>query len=204
MRALLGLALFSLAAFGCGRASSHASHEAARPRPAVEGAPIGLVPWRDPLGDLAAFFPGATGYRTETRTLSDRRLQLARDLGRPPVSDDLLLRFYRVYRKAEAIGVVLVRRVKGEHGAIELVLAVAPNGRLRGVRLQRMREPELCAAALQSQRWRAAFSGKTAASAWRVGEDLPSVPPAALGSAQAIADGARTALVLLRAAEEPA
>jgi hypothetical protein len=162
---------------------------------------VGLVPWRDPTGDLAQFFPGATGYRAETRILSHLRVALARELGHPPSGDDLLLRFYRVLRGSRPVGSILVRRVKGEFGAIELVLAVTPAARVRGMRLQRQREPAPVAAALQRPAWRAAFAGKTADSPWRVGEDLPPVPPAARRSAQAIADGARMALVLLRAAE---
>jgi hypothetical protein len=69
------------------------------------------------------------------------------------------------------------------------------------VRLQRQREPLVVASALDRPAWRAAFAGKTADSRWRVGDDLPAVPTAARRSAQAIADGARIALILLRAAE---
>jgi hypothetical protein len=168
--------------------------------PSGAGSPhVGLVPWRDPASDLAAFFPGARGYRAETRILSHLRLSLAQHLGHPPTGDDLLLRYYRVLRGSRPVGSILVRRVKGEYGAIELVLAVTPAARVRGVRLQRQREPAPIAAALQGPAWRAAFAGKTADSRWRVGEDLPPVPPAARASAQAIADGARTALILLRA-----
>jgi hypothetical protein len=174
------------------------------PSRALGAPPVGLVPWRDPDGDLAAFFPGATGYRPETRTLSHLRLQLARDLGRPPGSDDLLLRFYRVQREARSVGVILVRRVKGEYGAIELVLAVTPQGRVRGARLQRLREPGASATALESPAWRAGFAGKTAESPWQVGVDLPPVPAPARRSAQAVAEGARNALLLLRAAERGA
>jgi len=180
---------FSIAAPNHGTASSAGSPH------------VGLVPWRDPAGDMAAFFPGATGYRAETHILSHLRLSLAQQLGHPPMGDDLLLRSYRVLRGSRRVGAILVRRVKGEYGAIELVLAVTPAARVRGVRLQRQREPAPIAAALQGPAWRAAFAGKTADSRWRVGEDLPPVPPEARPSAQAIADGARTALILFRAAD---
>src|SRR5206468_125458 len=112
------------------------------------------------------------------------------------------LRPYRVVNGAATLGTVLVRRVKGEFGAIELVLAVKPDGRVRGFRLQRQREPEAVAAVLTSPRWLAAFQGKSADSPLRVGEELPAVPPQARTSAAAIAEGVRAALILLRAAEQ--
>lgn len=168
--------------------------------PAVEPAP--LCPWREPARDLRQFFPGATGIHEEQRILSHLRVELRHDLGRPLTSEEMLLRPYRVLKGGEPLGTVLVRRVKGEYGAIELVLAVSPEGRVRGLRLQRLREPEAVAAALTAPRWLGAFRGKTADSPLRVGNDLPTVGEAARVSAQAIAGGARSLLILLRAAEQ--
>jgi hypothetical protein len=165
----------------------------------VEPAP--LCPWREPERDLRRFFPGATGTRSELRILSHLRLALLPELGRPLTADEFLLRPVRVLRGSERLGTVLVRRVKGEYGAIELVLAVTPDGRVRGVRLQRQREPETIAAALTSPRWLGAFQGKSAAAPLRIGADLPAVPPQALPSARAMAEGVRSLLILLHAAE---
>jgi len=161
----------------------------------------GLVPWRDPRGDMARFFPGATGYESETRILSHRRLELAKRLGRAPMGDDLLLRLHPVRQGTRRAGVVLVQRVRGEHGAIEMVLALTPEGRVRGARLQRSREPGPVMAALTGE-WLAAFTGKSATDAWRMGSDLPSVPAAARRSAEAVAGGARTALILWQVARQ--
>jgi hypothetical protein len=166
-------------------------------RSQVEPAP--LCPWREPQQDLHRFFPGATGSHEETRILSQLRVALIHELGRPLTAEEMLLRPYGVVRGAAPLGSVLLHRVKGEFGAIELVLAVQPDGRVRGLRLQRQREP--VAAVLTSSHWLNAFRGKTAESPLRVGEDLPAVPTDARRSAEAIASGVRTSLILLRASE---
>jgi hypothetical protein len=176
-----------------------ATHTAAA-HPYVEAAP--LCPWREPERDRRQFFPGATGSCEELKILSHLRVALLHDLGRPLTAEEMLLRPYRVVKGSTPLGSVLVRRVKGEYGAIELVLAVSPDGRVRGVRLQRQREPEPTAAVLTSPRWLNAFQGRSAGSPLRVGEDLPAVPADARVSAAAIAEGVRASLILLRAAEQ--
>jgi hypothetical protein len=165
----------------------------------VESAP--LCPWREPQQDLRQFFPGATGIHEETRILSHLRVALIHELGRPLTAEEMLLRPFRIMKGGERLGTVLVRRVKGEFGAIELVLAITPEGRVRGLRLQRQREPEAVAAALTSPEWQSAFREKSADSPLRVGEDLPAVSREATVSAQAIAEGVHSLLILLRAAE---
>jgi hypothetical protein len=169
-------------------------------RPFVEAA--SLCPWREPERDLRQFFPGATGSHEGLKILSHLRVALIHDLGRPLTSEEMLLRPYYVVKGAAPLGSMLVRRVKGEYGAIELVLAVSTDGHVRGLRLQRQREPEPAAAVLTSPCWLGAFRGKTASSPLRVGEDLPTVPTEARRSADAIADGVRASLILLRAAEQ--
>ncbi|MBI5386996.1 MAG: hypothetical protein HZA90_20170, partial [Verrucomicrobia bacterium] len=167
--------------------------------PPPEAAP--LCPWRDPDSDLKTFFPNATQHTTETRVLSGQRVELTTALGRPPSPDEHALHLHRVFHEQRVLGTVLTRRVKGEAGAIELVLAVAPDGRVRGLRLQRLREPAEIAASLQRPGWLAAFAGKTAANQWQLGADLPDVPGEARLSAQAIVEGVRSLLLLLNAAE---
>jgi hypothetical protein len=87
--------------------------------------------------------------------------------------------------------------VRGESGVIELVLAVGADGRVAGARLQRLREPDAVAAALQSTAWLGAFRGKTADSAWWLGQEFPAVPAEARSSAEAVLDGAHSILVML-------
>jgi len=166
-----------------------------------ESAPI--CPWREPEADLKRLFPHATRYEARTCILSGLRLELAERLGRPPTGDENALRLYQAYRDDTPLGFVMTRRVKGDHGAIELVLAVDAQQSVSSLHLQRWREPEAVAQALQDPAWLAAFSGKNAGSPCRIGEDLPAVRPAARASAQAIAEGVHSLLVLLALAQGP-
>ena len=156
-----------------------------------------LCPWREPASDLKRFFPNATRYEPETRILSGQRLELGARLGRIPTGDENALHLCRSYEDQSPLGVILTRRVKGAYGAIELVLAVGTNGQVRGVRLQRLREPEPIAAALQSPDWLRSFDGQRGDSSWQLGRDIPNVLPEASASAEAIMDGVRSLLILL-------
>ena len=161
-----------------------------------------LCPWREPDSDLKAFFPQATRYSVETRILSGLRLELQQRLGRFPTGDENALRLNRAYQDDVPVGTILTRRVKGEHGAIELVLATDTNQAVCGVRLQRLREPDSIADALQDRTWQKAFIGKDAKDPWRIGEDIPDAPPSARASAAAVVDGARSLLILLAASQQ--
>ena len=85
---------------------------------------------------------------------------------------------------------------------MELVLAVDLQERVQGARIQRLREPDSVAHELQSARFLGAFQGKTLASQWKVGSDFPAVSTPARRSADALLDGARTALILLHVGEQ--
>ncbi len=161
-----------------------------------------LCPWREPAGDLKRFFPSATRYEPETRILSGQRLELAARLGRRPTGDENALHIYRSFEEQSPLGAVLIRRVKGAYGAIELVLAVGTNGHVRGLRLQRLREPEPIAAALQNPDWLRSFEGQRSDSSCKLGRDIPDVVPEARASAEAIVDGVRSLLILLAVSNE--
>lgn len=164
----------------------------------IEPAP--LCPWREPAADLHGFFPGATDYVTETRILSGFRVELAQRLGRVPEPEENGLTLHGVFAGAEKVGVVLTRRVKGEHGGIELVLALNQRGEVQGVRLQRLREPESVAKWLQSPEWLGLFRGRLHNQGWG-SDDVRSLPGEARISAQAIREGIRSLLILLAASE---
>lgn len=171
----------------------------AKSRP-PEAAP--LCPWRTPEADLKQFFPTATSYQQETHILSGLRAELAQRLGRQATGDENALRVNRVYQGSKCLGAIMTGRVKGEYGSIELVLATDNEQRVRGVRLQRLREPQTTAGALEDTNWLAAFAGKQAMDSWRLGEDIPQVPAAARASAAALLAGTRTLLILLQTAEQ--
>jgi hypothetical protein len=159
-----------------------------------------MCPWRNPEADLAAFFPGATRYEREVKILSGRRLELQEKLGRPLAPEENSLYIYRVFDNAGAVGTVATRRVRGENGAIEIVLAANPDQTIGGLRLQRIREPQ--AAALEDPNWLGAFHGKCVRDSLRLGTDLPDLPVGARASGQAIVEGTHSLLVLLADAEE--
>ena len=159
-----------------------------------------LCPWREPQEDLKFLFPQATGFQVQTFILSGLRTELSSQLGRPPTGDENALHVYRVYARSTPQGAILTRRVKGNYGAIELVLGVNTNGQVQGLRIQRQREPDNIASAINDPAWLASFAGKTAGSSWALGKDLPDVAVEARASAEAIVQGTRSLLILLAVA----
>lgn len=161
-------------------------------RKIIEAAP--MCPWRQPKSDMAAFFPKATSYKLETVILTSHFREFKTRLGRLPTSDENPLYLHRVFAGSNEIGSILVRRVKGEYGAIEIVLGIAKNGSVAGVRIQRMREPQATANALDAA-WLRSFRGKNSADSWKL-SDVSPVPDFAKFSAQAIVEGVRSLLIL--------
>lgn len=158
----------------------------------IEGAP--MCPWRQPADDVAVWFPGATRGETEVLILSGLRSELAHRLGRPVTAEENALYLHRIVRDRERLGEVAVRRVKGESGAVELVVAFDSAGKILGVRIQRSREPAAVATALDSA-WLGSFRGRQAGDPLRPGTDLPAVPESARVTAAAVAEGVRSVLV---------
>ena len=164
----------------------------------VEAAAI--CSWRNPGADLARFFPAADHWTIESLILSSQIVELERSLGRALTPEENPLRRHRVWRQRTAIGAVFTQRLRGEHGAIEIVLAVDDTDRVQGVSLQRMREPAGIAAALTNAGWLAAFNGGTATNRWQLGVDVPEMNAEARGSATVVVRGVRDLLLLSQAA----
>lgn len=166
-------------------------------RPSTQEPEDGLCPWRTPDADLKQFFPTATSHEEEALVLSRYRQEIAKRLGRTPTGDENLLRVFRIKQGATNLGVIVPRRIRGDSGVIELVLAVDTQGKVIGAKIQRLREPEDVTQVLRSSKILGAFGGKTADSAWKLGQDFAQVPQSAERSASALLDGTRTALILL-------
>ena len=160
-----------------------------------------VCPWRDPQRDLSALFPGATNYLLESRIVSGMTVEIVKRLGRHMNTGENPLRIYRVHGEGQTSGSVLVTRVRGEHGGIEIVIAVNPESAVTRVLIQSQREPELVAHVITNSAWLTSFVGKNARSPLRVGEDLPPVAAEARQSAQAVADGVRSQLIVLSFAD---
>jgi len=195
----VGLVAGMLITAGCGDAQESGPGEL-RDAVRIEGAP--MCPWRNPAADIAIWFPGATRSESEVRILSALRPELGRRLGRVPTAEENSLYLHPVFQGSRCVGEVAVRRVKGESGAVEIAVAFEPDGRIRAVRLQRSREPEAVAAALD-EKWLAGFRGRTASDPRPSDDDLASVPESARITARAIADGIRSLLILRELAASP-
>ena len=154
-----------------------------------------MTPWRDPIGDMARFFPGASDYSQDTLILSPYRLEILKRLGSGISLDSNTLYAYRVRRQGKVVGTILIRSAPGEYGAIETVLAVSPERRIVGIHIQRNREPSPIIAALTDAQWLQSFQGKDAKSLFQPGKDLSEVPEAAQRSALAVATVVRSLLI---------
>jgi hypothetical protein len=165
-----------------------------------------MCPWRSPERDLRAFFPAATGYRSETLILSPLRMEIMGRLGPGVPLESNSLYVYRVVGKAadktSPQGTFLVRRTSGEYGAIEVVVAVGEDRRIVGIGLQRHRELPAISAVMASRAWRSAFSGKSSTAAFRMGDDLPVVPVVARRSCAAVASAVRSLVIEFDVAEK--
>ena len=169
---------------------------------AAPGERTPVCPWREPRRDLPALFPPATNYTAETRILSNQMVPIQKRLGHAMTVDENPLRVFRVRDQEHWIGSVLLCRVKGEHGGIEIVTGVETNGTVRGVLIQSQREPGAVAQVITNTSFLASFTGKSSTAPLRLGEDLPDVPVEVRASAQAIADGVRSQLIVLSFAEQ--
>jgi len=160
-------------------------------------APSGLCPWRNPAADLKAFFPTATSTREELLSLSRYTTEIEKQIHRKATGEETGLQIHRAYNGTTPLGVVVARRVKGEYGAIEVVVASDTSNRVVGVKIQRLREPEETAKILRSPGFLQYFEGKTAQSDWLCHCEQVEISPKALKSVDAVQGGLHTVMVLL-------
>ncbi len=145
---LLGISGIALAA-----ALYFASHRPAEPSlPLVDAtseqlrqkyeAGAGLCPWRDQEKDQARFFPRADARKEGRLLLSAKQQELTRRLGRKPTGEENVQPVFYLLQGGKPLGTILTRRVRGENGAIEIVLASDARKKPIGLKIQRSREPE--------------------------------------------------------------
>jgi hypothetical protein len=141
-----------------------------------------MIPWRDPAKDIQKVFPGAPIPDAGNPTviaLSGHRLALIKKLGK--LDSNAL--FVHVIKDK---GVALLRRAKGQSGAIEVVVFVSQSKMIAGIAIQRHREPNNIATRLGAPSFVNAFKGLTAESTF------PTFPDKSL---QAVSDVIRALLV---------
>lgn len=102
----------------------------------------GLCPWRNPDADLKQFFPLSTSHRESRLSVSGKQVELAKRLGRKPTGEENVQPVFHIFRGEQLLGSVTTRRVRGENGAIEMVLATDTKHNPIGLKIQRHREME--------------------------------------------------------------
>lgn len=159
-----------------------------------------MCPWREPEKDLESFFPEATRHFPELVALSSRRLQILERLGPNQRLQSNALHVERVSKGSTELGTVVVRRVSGPNGPIEVVTAVSLHGTIKGVRVQRHREPAPDSKNLQADGWLRSFVGKSANDRFEMGGDLPRVAVGA-DAAKSVARAVRSVMIELSEGE---
>jgi hypothetical protein len=150
-----------------------------------------MVPWRTPQADMAAFFPGAPlpdSAAPKVVSLAAWRAEIIKRLGKETPLDSNALYIYPIPRE----GAILLRRAAGEFGGIEVVLGIADDGKVVGVRLQRHREPPEIERFLTSPRFLDGFVGKTSQSELTLPTNTPTM---AQKSALAVLRSVRALLI---------
>lgn len=155
----------------------------------------GICPWRNPNSDLKAYFPTANHYERRLLNMSDLRPDVLAELGPKTPMDSNGLYYYRVYRDSNWVGSVIVQRTAGEYGVVEYTAGVGQDGKIKGVRIQRLREPDLTVKTIEAPSWLASFSNKSTDGSFIVGKDIPPVPESAHQTAQSLADSVRRLIV---------
>jgi len=148
---------------------------------------------------MTRFFPGADSSAETLIVVSNHRKQISDLLGRVPTGDENALRAYRVLRQGKFVGLIVPRRVRGEHGLIEVVFALnSDNKQMLGARIQRLREPEAAEKALTNggnDAWLKLFSGATVTTNWQA-VALSIGEPTAITSAKSISEAARVVMAI--------
>ena len=149
--------------------------------------------WRDPERTMTKLFPNASDYRTVTKRITP---ELARSIEervglRLDDSERSEFNFYeitgRVGGRTERIGTVLALAGTGDYGAVEVVIGLGLDDRIKGAYIQRTRERH--AEKLRSDEFLSQFRGRSAKDAqatWRDVRLVDEAPTASRSVVQAV------------------
>ena len=135
-----------------------------------------LCVWRKPDQDIKQYFPGADTYTTDLKEPGKKKSVVEKRIGRKLDADEQEFKFYRIIEHGKRVGTIMTHLGKGEYGAIEIVVAIDRNGKVKGVGIQRDREKKR--AELRSDKFLGQFRGKSASDPVEVGKDIKPVPGA--------------------------
>jgi hypothetical protein len=151
----------------------------------------GMCPWRNPVADMQAFFPGSDRYEQHLLIMSDLLPETLRRLGPGSRVDANGIYCYRIYKGSKRVGVVLAQRTPGEYGVVEYAEGIGPEGKIAGLRIQRLREPAATKLAIESPAWLGAFIGNSSSSRFELGADIPNVPDDSRQTAESVVSSVR-------------
>ncbi|MBI2843578.1 MAG: hypothetical protein HYX78_09270 [Armatimonadetes bacterium] len=153
-----------------------------------------LCVWRKPDQDIKEFFPGAETYKTEYKKPSgSQEKAIEKRIGTSLDPDESEFKFYRILNGGKQVGTILTHLGKGQFGAIEIVVALDNNAKIKGTAIQRDREKKR--AELRSDKFLGQFRGKDKNDPIKTGQDINPVPGAEKSS-ETVAFSVRKLLVV--------
>lgn len=133
-----------------------------------------LCVWRKPDQDIKQFYPGADTYRTDYKKVtSKQKVDIEKRIGTKLDPDESEFKFYYILKGDKQVGTILTHLGKGQYGAIEVVVALDNDGKVKGVGVQRDREKKR--AELRSEKFLGQFKGKTKNDPIKTGADIKPV-----------------------------
>lgn len=128
--------------------------------------------WRNPERTMSTIFPEAKDYRTVDKKISpDKREIIEKKLNdklAPGEREDWT--YYKILGKDDqGLGCIIADAEKGEFGVIEIVMGITPDGKVKGVYIQRAREKKK---EFKSKEFLSQFEGKTVKDSLALGKDI--------------------------------
>lgn len=132
--------------------------------------------WRDPERTMSQIFPNAGDYKSLTRKIDAKtREKIEKRIGVDlDPSERTEWGSYKIVDKGgKELGRIIACAQSGDYGAIEVVMGVTPEGKVKGVYVQRTRER--VSKQLRSRDFLAQFDGKAVRDPLKVGDDVKAI-----------------------------